>query len=214
MKHRIIITRMALLLAAVLIATTPSIAQSFKIGVKGGLTFGGLKMSDDDKSPNDLYHNDNQRVGFNVGMTIQYIGRSGFGVDLSVLYARTEYGYWDEDRIRKDMLDMPLHLTFHIPTGVNKTFSPFLYTGPDLMCNFTDNRYSWYDRYDDRYYGDYYYRPVRTVFSWDVGIGAMFFNHVQVQAGYTFGISNSFEDNHNTSYGKSRVWNISAAVVF
>ena len=214
MRHSKLISRVIILFAAVLLTTEAVNAQSFKFGVKGGLTFGELKMSDEDGSLRDIYSNDNNRLGFNVGVTMQYIGRSGFGVDLSVLYARTEYGYWDEDRICKDMLDMPLHLTFHIPTGVNKTFSPYLYTGPDLMCNFGNSRYSWYDWYDDYYYNDYYYRPVRTVFSWDVGIGAMFFNHIQVQAGYTFGISNSFEDNHNTSYGKSRVWNVSAALVF
>lgn len=211
------ITLIMLLMAATLTATAGS-AEGFKFGVKGGLTFGQLKMSDDNGSLRDIYSSDNSRLGFNVGLTMQYIGRSGFGLDLSLLYARTEYGYWDEDRIHKDMLDVPIHVVFHIPTSINDKFSPYLYTGPDLMCNFTDRRYSWYDRYDNYYYNDYYndyyYRPVRAVFSWDVGLGVMLFNHVQVQAGYTFGINNSFEDNHNTSYGKSRVWNVSAAVVF
>lgn len=204
---------LAILLIAACMATTR--AQQFKIGAKGGLTFGEIKW-EELESKTDFLKSDNGRVGWNVGLTMQYIGRSGFGIDLSLLYARTEYGYWDEERgkVSKDMLDMPIHLVYHIPTGINRKFSPYLYTGPDFMFGFGRSSLYYGSRYwDYRYYDRYYSRP-KSVFSWDVGIGIMLFNHLQIQGGFTFGLSNAYEDNHDTSYGKSRVWSVSAAVVF
>lgn len=187
-------------------------AEGFKFGVKGGLTFGELKF--DGENIFEKYKEGDQRLGWNVGLTMQYVGSSGFGLDLSILYARNEYGYWDRDRIKNDMIDLPIHVVYHIPVGINKQFSPYLYTGPDFMFSVKDTGSMFYDYYYDDYYYGYRYEPVRCVFSWNVGIGVMLFNHLQVQGGYTFGISNSFEGNSDTSYGKGRVWSVSAAVVF
>lgn len=212
---KILLKTVAVTALLILLGNSNASAEGFKFGVKGGVTFGELHF---DKERSYLpYASRDERVGWNVGVTMQYIGNSGLGLDMSLLYARNEYGYWDHDHISKDMVDLPIHLVYHIPTSVNRIFSPYLYTGPDLMFGLNDkDRY-----YGDYYYDDYYYspyrysfKPARMVFSWNVGIGMMLFNHVQLQAGYTFGISNAFEDNSDTSYGKSRVWNVSAALVF
>lgn len=195
---------LVLAIAGLLLFPLSTRAGDVHFGVKGGLTFGELHWDGKDTFKN--YSKKDQRLGFNAGLTIQYIGNSGFGFDLSTMYARNEYGYWDYDRISYNMFEVPLHVTFHLPLGIRSKFSPYIYTGPDLMVSLEDAASLRCD--------DYYYRDTRAIFSWNVGAGIMLFNHLQLQGGYQFGITNNFERDHSTAYGKGRVWQVSAAVVF
>ena len=122
------------------------------------------------------------------------VPRIGLGVDLSLMYTRMNSeveahiktgslntGALAEYNVGKNFLEIPLNLKykFSIPV-VRHIFAPMVYTGPTLALKLDGSQNS--------------FATKTCQWGWNVGIGLEFIRHLQVSAGYTFGINNVMDD--------------------
>ena len=158
-------------------------------GVKAGLNVNKMHLNHD-----ELLDGSN-RAGFTVGVMGEYtLPMIGLGVDLSLMYTRMNSeveahiktgslntGALAEYNVGKNFLEIPLNLKykFSIPV-VRHIFAPMVYTGPTLALKLDGSQNS--------------FATKTCQWGWNVGIGLEFIRHLQVSAGYTFGINNVMDD--------------------
>ena len=163
-------------------------------GVKAGLNVNKMHLNHD-----ELFDGSN-RAGFTVGVMGEYtLPMIGLGVDLSLMYTRmnseveanipvSSYPVGAliptakaDYNVGKNFLEIPLNIKykFSIP-AINRIFSPMIYTGPTLALKLdgSDNSFD----------------TKTCQWGWNVGIGLEFIRHLQISAGYTFGINNVMDD--------------------
>lgn len=196
-----------LLLAA--LCTGLSAQAKFGIGPKVGLNvnqlhFSGSKLLDA-----------SNRCGVTAGVTAEYIAPMlGFGADISVMYTHmkthVELAELDGYNASGNFLEIPLHLKykFSLP-AVGSIISPYIFTGPNVAVKLS---------------GDHSYFDTKTTqWGWDLGIGVELIRHLQIGAGYTWGLNKLAEvvinDNAGLNYSndikvKNNYWTVTAAWMF
>lgn len=187
-------------------------------GVKAGLNVNKMHLNHD-----ELFDGSN-RAGFTVGVMGEYtLPMIGLGVDLSLMYTRmnseveaqlpvnkaANFATADYN-VGKNFLEIPLNIKykFSIP-AINRIFSPMIYTGPTLALKLDGN--------------DNYFDTKTCQWGWNVGIGLEFIRHLQISAGYTFGINNVMDDIEVPIIGnvkpgdinmRNNYWTVTAAWLF
>lgn len=204
-------------LLAVLVSSLSANAK-FGIGPKVGVNINKLSFSGKNVAK-DLLSSDN-RAGFNVGLTAEYIAPVlGLGADISLMYAyqSTTVGYnfnvpgmgslKDSEKIHGSFFEIPLHLKYKLSIpAAEKIVAPYLYTGPSVAFKLSG--------------GDSYGSTKKTQWGWDLGLGLQLIQHLQIGAGYTFGINKVagiVDGDLNTSGDikvKSNYWSVTAAWMF
>lgn len=204
-----------LLVALVAIFSFGYASADFRFGVKAGLNFNklDLKIKDKTAAENFLKDSSNQ-TGWMAGVMAEFtIPIVNIGADASILYARQNVDK-DQESVydNKNFIDIPINLKWKIGLPVvGKVISPIIYTGPDFL--FALNKQT------------LQYIESRTCeVGWNVGIGVELLKHLQVEAGYCFGLNNvvKFTDKFGLDTGlnpadyklKKNYWSVSAAYLF
>lgn len=199
----------ALIVLAVLILSSAVNANAdFKFGVKAGLNINSLHF-------NQKSFDADNRCGFTAGVMTDFtVPVIGIGFDLSVMYTRMN-SYMNEaydekvnENFGKNFIEIPLNLKykFNIP-AISQILSPYIYTGPTMALRLGS--------------GDHNSFKTKTVqMGWSVGLGLQLIKHLQVGAGYTFGINNimKYVPQDYVEVGELKVknnyWTITAAWLF
>lgn len=164
------------------LCTGLSAQAKFGFGPKVGLNVNQLHFSG-----SELLDASN-RCGFTAGLTAEYMAPIiGIGVDLSVMYTHMkthvdfEYvdpaaNYVNGMNASGNFLEIPLHLKykFNLP-AVASIIKPYVFTGPSVAVKLSgDNSY---------------FSTKTTQWGWDLGLGVELINHLQIGAGYTWGLN-------------------------
>lgn len=193
-------SRISVLLLLVALFTGFSAQAKFGFGPKLGMNVNSLHISGGN------FDEDN-RCGFTGGLTAEYIAPMlGLGADISLMYAhmKTEV---NGENVSGNFFEIPLHLKYKIGIpAVSSIISPYVFTGPSVAFKLG---------------GDESYANTKTAqWGWDLGLGVELIRHLQIGAGYTFGINNVARHfaGDDTNVGKIKVknnyWTITAAWMF
>lgn len=196
--------KIALLITALLIASTAAMAQtSSRWGVTAGANFNSIHFKQSDIIPS-------QRAwGPQVGVIgeMNFSGL-GFGVDGSLLYTmkqgKVNYGdrvIWSSlgagnENVAMHYIDVPLHLKFQFRRlgGMETTFMPLLYAGPQFSF-LAHGSHSNLNSY-----------PFVNVYL-DMGAGFELFERWQVRAGYNFSVGQTLHTKLlDDNVAKNRTW--------
>jgi hypothetical protein len=206
---------LARLCAAILLvaATAVPAAAQFRFGPKVGVAINSMSFNKD-----AILSSDN-RCGFTAGLMADFtVPLIGVGADLSVMYVHrsTEVLSESEDAnvtdpavttMGYDYISIPLHLkyTLSLPIAGN-VIAPYIFTGPNFAFRCSKEIISDYSskKYD---------------IGWDLGIGVQLFSHLQVGAGYTWGMTKTLNylgagAEGADINGKTNGWTVTAAYLF
>lgn len=197
-------TKFSIVLLLVALCTSFSAQAKFGFGPKVGMTVNKL-----DFSGNVI--NSDERCGFTGGITAEYIAPMlGLGADISLMYARMESKVTDPSgsyTVGGNFFEIPLHLKYKIGIpAVASIIKPYVYTGPSVAFKLSGK-----DSYGD---------TKKTQWGWDLGLGIELIRHLQIGAGYTFGINklaNIVVSDANAGHDikvKNNYWTITAAWMF
>lgn len=206
-------TKKFIIFITIALVSCVSAKAGFGIGPLVGLNLNELHYSGTPLADN---FDSSNRCGFTGGVTAEYILPAfGLGADISLLYSHMESkievptpaGAIGEEKVVRNFFLIPLHLKYKISLPVVGSYlAPYVYTGPSVAFKFGNQ--------------DGYKNTKTTQWGWDLGIGLEFINHIQLGAGYTFGINNvakwtgvaeSVTDDIKV---KNNYWTISLAYLF
>ena len=196
--------RMKKFITAILLAVAmalPSQAQ-ISFGLKGGLNLTSLSL-DNSTAEKGI----SNKSGFYIGPTAKFtLPIVGLGVDASILYDQRQAKVKATDEsIKMQTIQIPINARYSF--GLGDIASIFLFAGPQFGFNVgsKDKKYN---------VGDLSFKSAQI--SGNVGIGAMFINHLQVNVNYNFALSKSAEISYggNNVKAKGNAWQIGVAYYF
>lgn len=195
--------KLTIALSALLLAlcTGLSAQAKFGYGIKAGANVDQVCFSSDINTHN--------RCGVTAGLTAEYIAPVlGLGADISLMYTYMTTSVDNKD-VNGNFIEIPLHLKYKIGIpAISSILSPYIYTGPNLAV-----------KLDEKAFGN----TRDCQWGWDIGIGIELIRHLQIGAGYTFGINDIAKDIDNVgNVGnttndvkvKNNYWTITAAWMF
>lgn len=202
-KHLIIVA-----LAMLMVSTTAS--AKFRFGVKAGVNVNKLHFDNE-----QLYDADN-RCGFTGGVGVDFtVPVIGIGVDLSAMYSHMDSRFDIKElpntrsNVGKNFLEIPLNLkyTLSVP-AISSIVKPYIFTGPTLALKLSKD--------------DNFTKTRTSQWGWNVGLGLELIRHLQIGAGYTFGMNNvakhidyiTNQTNVGVIKAKNNYWTITAGWYF
>ncbi|MBD5236197.1 MAG: porin family protein [Bacteroidales bacterium] len=172
--------KFTLIMALVAIFGCAQANAFFKFGVKAGLNVDKFHFS---KSQLGKDLGSSNRCGVTAGVMTEFtVPVVGVGMDLSLMYTRMNGEVLNDggemEKIGKDFLEIPLNLKYKFNfIAVSRFVAPYIYTGPTLALKLGK--------------GDNNFLTTKTAqWGWNLGIGVELIRHLQIGAGYTFGINN------------------------
>ncbi len=163
----------------------------FKLGITGGLNISQLHVSDNDY---EMYI-DKNRPGFLIGPTVTYnVNKTGFGCDFSALFdmrGATSKDYSNVEPVYCYSFQFPLNLRYGI--DFQEMVYWFLFTGPQFGVN-VGSREKYIISGTGKTTGHAMERrwvDDATTISWNLGIGAVLLEHVQVRVSYNWALKNT-----------------------
>lgn len=202
------------LVALVAIFSFGYASADFRFGIKAGLNFNKLDLKiKNSQQAQDFLKDSGNQTGWMAGVMAEFtVPIVNIGMDASLLYARQNLTK-EESAVygNKDFLDIPLNLKWKIGLPVvGKIVSPIIYTGPDFLFALNKNTLD-------------ALKSKTCEVGWNVGIGVELVSHLQIEAGYCFGLNNvvKFTDKFVPSgvnpadYKlKKNYWSLTAAYLF
>lgn len=203
----------AALMLIVLTATTAN-ASGFRFGIKAGVNIDKLHFD----HVADSFEPDN-RAGFTGGITTEFqVPLVGLCFDASLMYSRmnsrfptiTAIDNGTETIIKSeghDFFSIPVHVKYKIGLPiVGNIIAPYIFTGPDFAFRLGSS--------------DNVFKTKTFQCAWDLGLGVELVNHLQVSAGYSWGMNNIMKtagivtNTSNDIKAKNNYWTITAAYLF
>ncbi|MDE6006816.1 MAG: porin family protein [Muribaculaceae bacterium] len=158
------------LLVALFTGFSAQAKSGFSFGPKLGVNINKLSISMDGL-------NSDNRCGFTGGLTAEFIAPVfGVGADISIMYAYmiSEVG---GQTIKGNFFEIPLHIKYKLSLpAIESIISPYIFTGPSVAFKINS--------------GNNFGETKATQWGWDLGLGVELIKHLQIGAGYTFGINN------------------------
>lgn len=201
-------TKLSIVVLLVALFTGLSAQAKFGFGPKVGMNINKMHFSGE-----KLLDSDN-RCGFTGGLTAEYIAPMlGLGVDVSLMYAHMKTSVAVEngpsENVSGNFFEIPVHLKYKIGIpAVESIIAPYIFTGPSVAFKLSG---------ENSYAG-----TKKTQWGWDLGLGLELVRHLQIGAGYTFGI-NKIASVVTAGYGfttgheikvKNNYWTVTAAWMF
>lgn len=186
------------LLVALCAGFSAQAKSGFSYGPKLGVNINKLNFSKDGMDSSN-------RCGFTGGLTAEFIAPIiGVGADISLMYAYMTSEV-DGETIKGNFFEIPLHIKYKLSLpAVESIISPYIYTGPSVAFKFNS--------------GNNYGNTKATQWGWDLGLGVELIKHLQIGAGYTFGINNIVPESVSSTSDdikvKNNYWTITAAWMF
>lgn len=198
------ITRVAILMAAMVVASATPAAAQVKFGFKGGITT--IEMKD----KNSLLDSKNH-TAWNAGLMLDFnIPKVNLGLEVSALYRHDANIKTKDQEIssKRICIDIPVYLRYRLAIpNVERYVAPVVFTGPNISLIVKDDCKI---KSPDN---------SKTRLSWDVGAGVDLFKHLRVTASYGIGmkkamkcIGKDYDGGHVE--GKDHCWTVSAAYMF
>lgn len=191
--------KITILVLVASLCTGLSAQARFGFGPKVGMNINKLHIS------NGNFDTDN-RCGFTGGLTAEYIAPVlGIGADISLMYAHMKTDVNGEN-VSGNFFEIPLHLKYKLSLpAVQSIIAPYIFTGPSVAFKLSGE-----DSYGD---------TKKTQWGWDLGIGLELVKHLQIGAGYTFGINKLMKHVYDMNSGheikvKNNYWTVTAAWMF
>ena len=184
-------------------------SAQFRVGVRAGMNINKLHLQDVGKN----VESDN-RCGFTAGAMAEFtIPVVGISFDVSLMYTRMNSKmYYDGSTTdvpamkssSKDFFQIPVNFKYKIGLPiVGKIITPYIYTGPDFAFRLGHS-----DAFK------------HFQAAWALGIGVELVRHLQIGAGYSWGINNiakkvtGWENIDGDFKTKNNYWTITAAYLF
>ncbi|MBD5172709.1 MAG: PorT family protein [Bacteroidales bacterium] len=177
----------SLVLVAVALLSAFSANAGLRWGVKAGLNINKIDLSAGSSQGFGTFDGNN-RCGWTAGLMGEYmIPMVGVGVDLSLMYTRmesnpgVEYSS-DSERLPlgKNFLEIPLNLKYRLSIpAISRIFAPAIYTGPTLALCLDGDKNA--------------FETKTCQWGWNLGLSFELIRHLQLSAGYTWGINNIAE---------------------
>ncbi|MBR1882166.1 MAG: porin family protein [Muribaculaceae bacterium] len=193
-----------ILLLTVAVMWAASVQAQVRLGLKGGMITGDLHFN------KSLFDTD-RHLGYTGGVVLELgLPVTGLSLDASAMYSRHNNKLVGEERTyHRDYVEVPVNVRygFHI-VGVDHLVLPFVFTGPNFafLCDETKDR-----RWDNR----------SLAISWQAGFGAELFRHIQVMAGYSYGLNHVMKqvgldevDAGDRVRAREHCWTVTAAYMF
>lgn len=201
-----------LLVVVVALSLGLSASAQFRAGIRAGLNVNSLDL----KVLNTNFDTDN-RCGFTAGVMTEFtVPVIGLCFDLSLMYTRmnSEVGLYttnnsgemsnEFDNSSKDFFQIPLNIKYKLGLPVvGRIITPYIYTGPDFAFRLGHS-----DAFK------------RFQVAWDLGLGVELVRHLQIGAGYSWGINNiarkitGYEGFDGKFRTRNNYWTITAAYLF
>ncbi len=201
-----------LLVVVVALSLGLSASAQFRAGIRAGLNVNSLDL----KVLNTNFDTDN-RCGFTAGVMTEFtVPVIGLCFDLSLMYTRmnSEVGLYttnnsgemsnEFDNSSKDFFQIPLNIKYKLGLPVvGRIITPYIYTGPDFAFRLGHS-----DAFK------------RFQVAWDLGLGVELVRHLQIGAGYSWGINNiarkitGYEGFDGKFKTRNNYWTITAAYLF
>ena len=114
-----------------------------------------------------------------------------------------------KDKLQGNYIEIPLNVKYKITTPVANIIKPYVFTGPTLAMKLGGD--------------DDYFQTKTCQWGWNLGIGVELIDHLQIGAGYTWGMNNiadKLKINDLISINtadikvKNNYWTITAAWLF
>lgn len=201
-------TKFTIVALLVAFCTGFSAQAKFGFGPKVGMTFNQMHFSG-----SKIFDSDN-RCGFTGGLTAEYIAPMlGLGADVSVMYAHMKTNVtidqMGSENVSGNFFEIPVHLKYKLSIpAAESIISPYIFTGPSVAFKLSG---------EDSFFG-----TKKTQWGWDLGLGVELIRHLQIGAGYTFGINKlasyfvneyGIETGHEVKV-KNNYWTVTAAWMF
>lgn len=180
-----------------IIAMSLSVSAQNSFGVKAGANISSLSWNE--KS----VMSDDSGIGYSLGVMYEYIGNSGFGLDVSAIYSNECYKTIEHRNNRDNKFDLttnfmrfPIHFKW-VPKFINggKKIKPILYTGPEI---------GWILIKTDHQTGEVAKFDQSASYNWNFGVGAEFINKFQITVQYGMGLNKMFKYNDNTTLSHNK----------
>lgn len=220
-----VMTIVAALLVS-LAAAIPANARIISFGPKVGLNVNHLSSS------SKTLLDPKNRCGFTAGVMAEAnVPLIGIAVDLSLMYTHmssdADLGNANiggtsitahKTQIFQNMLEIPLNLKYKVSIpAVSRIIRPYVFTGPTLAIRLGGN-------HDKNTSTELDYDWKTAQWGWNVGLGVELINHLQIGAGYTFGLNDAVKRTLSYTTGldvknkefkiKNNYWTITAAWLF
>lgn len=198
-----------IVLATLLAIVACGVANAqFKFGIKAGMNVNRIHITE------NIANNfePSNSTGWTAGVTTEFtVPLIGVGADVSVMYARmnnstdetignttVDYG--------KNFLEIPVHVKYKLSIpAISSVFAPYIFTGPNFAFKL-DKNVAEHVKSKDCQVG------------WDLGLGIQLVRHLQIGAGYTWGMNHVFDKVFEGNYGqikaRNNYWTITAAYLF
>lgn len=186
-------------------------AQDFKFGVSGGMNL------------NSITNNEN-KIGYNVGVKGEYFFKDdkGLYLDMGIMLTNknweTPYYYNNGDKsatkwsANPHYLNIPIHIGYMM--SVSKKFSVFVNAGPYLGLGLF-GKYNMTSSNKNTTVADNIFEDYLKRFDYGIGgkIGVEYAKHIQLSAGYDWGLKNLKTKTYPMDY-KNRSFDISCTYIF
>ena len=200
-----------LIIALVAIFGAFQARADFRFGIKAGLNVNDMNF-------NKKVLDESNRCGFTAGVMTEFtVPLIGIGFDLSLMYTRMnaqQETYYDSndhyivEKFGKDFLEIPLNLKYKLSIpAVSSIIAPYIYTGPSLALKLSKG-------------DDNFFKTKTAQWGWNLGLGVQLVKHLQIGAGYTWGINNVVKTLKvadgvaSDVKAKNNYWTITAAYLF
>ena len=207
-----------ILLALSLFIAVPATAQ-FDWGIKGGVNL--------PEAPKNIKGIKEGHTGWYAGPMAKFIAPVlGLGVEAGVLYSESGVAI-DGETYKKNSIEIPLYLRYELRLPAIKNFlTPFIAVGPQWGYTFGKkefgNKLQDVENLSD--VKDKYFKYEESLFSLNLGLGLILFNHLQLHANYNIALGQNYEygelenmsliDGLKTIKSKNNMWQFSLAYIF
>lgn len=210
-----------ILLAFSLFIAVPATAQ-FDWGIKGGVNL--------PEAPKNIKGIREGHTGWYAGPMAKFIAPVlGLGVEAGVLYSASGVAI-DGETYKKNSIEIPLYLRYELRLPAIKNFlTPFVAVGPQWGYTFGKKEFGQRLRdveniSDVKDISDKYFKYEESLFSLNLGLGFVLFNHLQLHANYNIALGQNYEygelenmsliDGLKTVKSKNNMWQFSLAYIF
>ncbi|MCM1078919.1 MAG: porin family protein [Bacteroidales bacterium] len=191
--------RKFIVIAIVMLAFAASSQAKIKFGLRGGVNITNMSLS------NSVLDASN-RTGFYVGPTVKIGLPLGFDIDASAVYDQRKGKITDiEDNESVSMTSKSIAIPLNLRKGFGfgDKASVFVFAGPQFAFRVGEEKFA-----------DWTMKS--SLFSVNVGVGAMLLNHLEVKANYNIPCGKTAEAGIDDAVGnvKAGAWQIGVAVYF
>lgn len=203
-----------IIVCALSLGTVAPMHAQVKLGVKAGMNFTNLKLSDE-------MYDANNKAGYFFGPMVKVtVPLIGLSFDAAALYDKKEADlkYADDvvggdlsrrERIKQQYIDIPVNVRYGI--GLGSLANVFVFAGPQWGINVGDKNFKWDSTSS--------YSLKKATFSVNIGAGVTILKHLQGSVNYNIECNKSgemeYESNINKKWkGRNNTWQVAIGYWF